>query len=586
MATIPLKDITFPGLDNTYTIPEIDDTLSTAGKAADAKATGDEIDSLTAVTSNSNNGVQTFKGLGNFQHYGLNTDGSFLLTQKYRVSNDDPLTFDRPLTINVADDFKWGYIFFSNGSATWKGWYTAPATIPKGTSFVVQIARANENYSEIANVDEFLNAVTFENTVANNVDQINPQLPKTFTSGDFIRGTWENGHVANWNARLCTALYPVKNGNKFIYSADSGLDISFAIFNDDMSKQYFSGWMTPTGESEYEFTDDGLFALQIRKTSDPNANIMPSEYSGDCKLFYGIVDSVENRLGNAEDSIAEINSIIGVGTKTYSYVGERIPSRINHFDASKILTMSYSGQDATAQDIECFGNYLFVAFSGTEQIRVYSISSKALLASIEIEVQHGTGMQFSNEYYDPADDFPLLYVGGWTTNQINVLRITKTNDTWNATIVRKLIIPTTYGYYLAPSLDADHNVLYAYGYSISSNQASGNSMKLIKADLNSLTDNDDDTYTPKILSDVESPYVGVTQGRKYFGGNLYVGFANTGAPYNARLVAIDATNGDIKTDVPLNNFVTLEGEGVCYQIDGQNIYWYYSDYYNIFKLEF
>ena len=43
MATIPLKDITFPGLDNTYTIPEIDSTLSTAGKAADAKKTGDEI---------------------------------------------------------------------------------------------------------------------------------------------------------------------------------------------------------------------------------------------------------------------------------------------------------------------------------------------------------------------------------------------------------------------------------------------------------------------------------------------------------------------------------------------------------------
>lgn len=46
MAKIPLKEITFPGLDNTYTIPEIDSTLSTAGKAADAKKTGDEISEL------------------------------------------------------------------------------------------------------------------------------------------------------------------------------------------------------------------------------------------------------------------------------------------------------------------------------------------------------------------------------------------------------------------------------------------------------------------------------------------------------------------------------------------------------------
>ena len=51
MATIPLKDITFPGLDNTYTIPEIDNTLSTAGKAADAKKTGDEIDQLKSELS-------------------------------------------------------------------------------------------------------------------------------------------------------------------------------------------------------------------------------------------------------------------------------------------------------------------------------------------------------------------------------------------------------------------------------------------------------------------------------------------------------------------------------------------------------
>ena len=68
MATIPLKDITFPGLDNTYTIPEIDNTLSTAGKAADAKKTGDEIDQLksdldiTLTESENVADISTFSG--------------------------------------------------------------------------------------------------------------------------------------------------------------------------------------------------------------------------------------------------------------------------------------------------------------------------------------------------------------------------------------------------------------------------------------------------------------------------------------------------------------------------------------------
>lgn len=41
MATKPLKTITFEGLEDTYTIPQIDDTLSVTGGAADAKVTGD-----------------------------------------------------------------------------------------------------------------------------------------------------------------------------------------------------------------------------------------------------------------------------------------------------------------------------------------------------------------------------------------------------------------------------------------------------------------------------------------------------------------------------------------------------------------
>ena len=42
MANVPLKTVKFPGLDNTYTVPQVDGTLSTAGAAADAKEVGDK----------------------------------------------------------------------------------------------------------------------------------------------------------------------------------------------------------------------------------------------------------------------------------------------------------------------------------------------------------------------------------------------------------------------------------------------------------------------------------------------------------------------------------------------------------------
>ena len=46
MANKPLVSVQFPGLDPKYTVPQIDDTLSVAGKAADSKKTGDEIGNL------------------------------------------------------------------------------------------------------------------------------------------------------------------------------------------------------------------------------------------------------------------------------------------------------------------------------------------------------------------------------------------------------------------------------------------------------------------------------------------------------------------------------------------------------------
>lgn len=51
MANIPFKSITFPGLPNKYTVPEISSDLMTAGKAADAKATGDALSALEDVVT-------------------------------------------------------------------------------------------------------------------------------------------------------------------------------------------------------------------------------------------------------------------------------------------------------------------------------------------------------------------------------------------------------------------------------------------------------------------------------------------------------------------------------------------------------
>ena len=46
MANKPLKSIKFPGLADTYTVPQVDETLTVEGAAADAKTVGDAIDAI------------------------------------------------------------------------------------------------------------------------------------------------------------------------------------------------------------------------------------------------------------------------------------------------------------------------------------------------------------------------------------------------------------------------------------------------------------------------------------------------------------------------------------------------------------
>lgn len=528
-----------------------------------------------------NKGLQTFRGLGNFQHYGLNPDGTFMTSQKYRVSNDDPMIFDRDLTISVATGFRFSYIPFVDGVAqSWKGWYITSITIPKGTQFIIQIARVSEITSETADISEFLNAVTFSSGIGTFTNKAN--TIETAIGISNIETVWEQGGI-NYegtqnsdNARIRTGFLNI--GDSIDVNVANGY--SAVIVQYDNSLKFLGGTSWKANQFEVQKIDNAAYfrAVLSRDMGSPTA-ISISEFTN---------ISINNKFVNLGERVVNIEQTIERTDKggRYQYFGEKIPSKTNSFDFQRILTMSYDGNKGTSQDIDIFGNYLFVAFSGLNVIRVYSLIDNTLIAEMSVDVQHGTGIQFSSEYYDSNDALPLLYDGGWLSNTINVIRITNDNDIWSASIVKTLVISDTEGYYLAPSIDSVNNIMYCYGYKLDVITPNDNAMKLLKCDLSSLTDNGDGTYTPAILNRIETPYMGVMQGRKYYDGRLYVGFAETGTPHNCRLVSIDVDTGQTKADIDLSVVTTSENEGVCYQINGNDITWYYSDYYNIFSLKF
>lgn len=392
------------------------------------------------------------------------------------------------------------------------------------------------------------------------------------TAFGLVNYTIEGGALVYWAKRCTTREFiPIGSATGLTVSVADGYRAGVAFYR-EMDDSTYIGDLGGfhTGSKEVAFPDGAnVFRVVVAPVADTTIG---TDVSYATVIRHGF-------------DFSKVSKATKGGT-TYSYTGEKIPSKVNHFDSELALTMTYDGATETSQDIEIFGDYMFVAFSGTEQINVYSLTSRALLAEIPIDTHHGTGMQFSGEYYNEGDTFPLLYIGGWTDQLVAALRITETDGSWTATAVRTITIPTECGYYPAPSIDAKHNVLYCYGYKQASNGGDDNAMVLSKFDLNTQTNNGDGTYSAKLLSTFESPYLGVIQGRKYYQGRLYVGFTDEGATRNSRLVVVDAATGDVKSFVDMTAITSSENEGVCYQVDGDNIYWYYSDYFNVFKLTF
>ena len=112
-----------------------------------------------------NAGLQSFYPYARFANGGLKTTGLFEYTQPYRVSCIDHIKNDHAITISVKSGYKWGYIPFTGGTpGAWVGWKTSDYTIPADTEFVVQIAKATEDTSSVANIVDYVTAITFENT--------------------------------------------------------------------------------------------------------------------------------------------------------------------------------------------------------------------------------------------------------------------------------------------------------------------------------------------------------------------------------------------------------------------------------------
>ena len=271
---------------------------------------------------------------------------------------------------------------------------------------------------------------------------------------------------------------------------------------------------------------------------------------------------------------------------------------------------------AMGQDGAIWGNYLF-RFKENGVGTVYSIPEFTQISCFTLDqadriAPHSNAVVFGNEFYDPADEFPLLYCNIYnnyakTENPLKgvccVYRLQHNGDTFTSTLVQLIEIGFTEDVRYWRSTDGANDVR-PYGnfvidrekgeYWAFTMRDSDNTSRYFSFDLPKLSDGEMDTdygvkkvvlKTTDIKTQFDCPYHHYVQGACFHNGKIYSleGFG-LGAKNAAAMRIIDTVTGQQLHHIPFFD-LGLTNEPELIDFSGDTCY--YSDAHgNAFILEF
>lgn len=245
-------------------------------------------------------------------------------------------------------------------------------------------------------------------------------------------------------------------------------------------------------------------------------------------------------------------------TSAYDATGQEIYDNTVDYDSYTYDSMyTLSTLSSHTQGFDIYGGVI-CAFRADDKMYLFNLSDGSTITSnISAVSSHGDSASFGNEFYDPADEFPLIYVtSDKTPAEIYVNRITRSSST----LIRTLKFPATAGYYGAASVDSANNNIYILSYkeqNYTSDNSGANKTVVSKWDLSNLTDNGDGTYTPEFISQYERPFIYVMQGLTFHDNMIWI--ASGYGSVASHIYAMNPDTGEILHTITLPNSTEIEG---------------------------
>lgn len=287
MANIPLKTIKFPGLANTYTIPEVSTDLTASGKAAEAAKVGaelatlgdqldtntEDIDKLKADLGATNNDLRKMVGNipstwslgGIYVSTGIEYGSmSIIRTPFIKVEPGDTIYFDNPDTSLTVTVFE-----FANNTPTSAGVnerlaVTGVTSINKrvilsGTTNYIRLQMDTGNTLKGDDVLVYTKHNVIFDSIAATSENITNAMNDVFAPEPIIPIIWEQGRLST-SGTLVASNYAIRSKD-FIYVDDKRRSISVM----------FSDYDLPTGSTG--------FVCNIFEYSSTNPNTFSAYYT-------------------------------------------------------------------------------------------------------------------------------------------------------------------------------------------------------------------------------------------------------------------------------------------------------------------
>ena len=231
-------------------------------------------------------------------------------THKNRIMTQNILCFDRVITIKIAEGFRIGVhrvtsegVFVSDSN-----WQQTEYKVAAGTYFKIVVARVSESGTEIADIGEFSNAVTFDTFAASEISKVAATANR---HGDLIRSIAENKVIDVKGAYHTTGGSGAANNR--IHASDIVCDSLAVVTWLDPTKEFFygvdlytndgrrtqistSGWMRTTDHPTFVVDQNCVMDISISKISAASFDNL-SEMDGLIKVsLYDTISSVRESV--------------------------------------------------------------------------------------------------------------------------------------------------------------------------------------------------------------------------------------------------------------------------------------------------